>query len=384
MGKTLGEIDLRGASGANLVAIERTRRFSRDVIGPTAKTELQSGDILLVDLFAPNADIEALRQRFALEALPLSGAYFSDRAQEIGMAEVMVAADSELVGKTVVDAKFRTRYRLTVIGLRHGRVALERGLLNEPLRIGDTLLLIGPWKDIERLRSDTTDLLILNLPAELDEVLPVAGKAPQALFCLVLMVVLMVSGVVPNVQAALIACLLMGALGCIDLDTAYRSIHWKSLVLIVGMLPFSIALQKTGGVDLAADALMALTGGAGTYVVLGEPLCHHRPDRSLHLQHRHRRADGPGRSGHCERLAGVALSVRDDRRAGRLHGVHDADLLPGEHAGGRPRRLCLRRFRARRGALCGGRHDRQRHPRALVAAPALVRGEEYAHAIRDR
>ena len=209
------------------------------------------------------------RRQFALEALPLTGAYFSDRAQEIGMAEVMVAADSELVGKTVIDAEFRDRYRLNVIGLRHGRVALERGLLSEPLRIGDTLLLIGPWKDIERLRSDTSDLLILNLPAELDEVLPVAGKAPQALFCLVLMVGLMVSGIVPNVQAALIACLLMGALRCIDLDSAYRSIHWKSLVLIVGMLPFSIALQRTGGVDLAADGLMALTGGAGTYAVLG-------------------------------------------------------------------------------------------------------------------
>ena len=83
------------------------------------------------------------------------------------------------------------------------------------------------------------------------------------------MVALMVSGIVPNVQAALIACLMMGLLGCIDLDSAYRSIHWKSLILIVGMLPFSIALQNTGGVELAADGLMALTGGAGTYVVLG-------------------------------------------------------------------------------------------------------------------
>ena len=67
----------------------------------------------------------------------------------------------------------------------------------------------------------------------------------------------MVSGVVPNVQAALIGCLLMGLLGCVDLTSAYRSISWKTLVLIVGMLPFSIALQRTGGVDLAADALVA-------------------------------------------------------------------------------------------------------------------------------
>jgi di/tricarboxylate transporter len=269
VGKTLAELDLRGTSGANIVAIERTRRFSRDVIGPTKKTELQANDILLVDLFAPRLDIEALRQRFALEALPLTGAYFSDRSQEIGMAEVMVAADSELVNKTIVGVQFRTHYRLTAIGLRHGNVALERGILNEPLRIGDTLLLIGPWKDIERLRSDTTNLLILNLPVELDEVLPAPGRAPQALLCLVLMVGLMVSGVVPNVQAALIACLLMGVLRCVDLGSAYRSIHWKSLVLIVGMLPFSLALQRTGGVELAADGLRALTDGAGTYAVLG-------------------------------------------------------------------------------------------------------------------
>src|SRR5262245_37707721 len=268
VGKTLAELDLRGISGANIVAIERNRRFSRDVIGPTKKTELQANDILLVDMFAPKLDIEAFRQRFALEALPLTGASFSDRSQEIGMAEVMVAADSELVNKTIVDVQFRTRYRMTVIGLRHGNVALERGILNEPLRIGDTLLLIGPWKDIERLRSDTTNLLILNLPVELAEVLPAPGRAPQALLCLVLMVGLMVSGVVPNVQAALIACLLMGVLRCVDLESAYRSIHWKSLVLIVGMLPFSLALQRTGGVELAADGLRALTDGAGAYAVL--------------------------------------------------------------------------------------------------------------------
>jgi len=268
VGKTLEESALHSACGANLVAIERQRRFSTDIIAPTTKTELHAEDVLLVDLPTPATDIESLRHSYALETLPLTGGYFSDRSQEIGMAEVMVAADSELVGRRVADADLAGRYGLTVIGLRHGKVALEREILNERLKIGDTLLLIGSWKGIERLRSEPAELVVLNLPAELDEVLPAPGKALQALACLALMVGLMVSGVIPNVQAALIACLLMGTLGCIDLDSAYRSIHWKSLVLIVGMLPFSIALQKTGGVDLAADALMAVTGGGGTFVLL--------------------------------------------------------------------------------------------------------------------
>ncbi|MFN8643369.1 MAG: SLC13 family permease [Candidatus Binatia bacterium] len=57
-------------------------------------------------------------------------------------------------------------------------------------------------------------------------------------------------------------------LRCIDLDTAYRSIHWKSLVLIVGMLPFSLALQRTGGVELAAEALAGATAGLGPRATL--------------------------------------------------------------------------------------------------------------------
>jgi di/tricarboxylate transporter len=58
------------------------------------------------------------------------------------------------------------------------------------------------------------------------------------------------------------------ALGCVDFNSAYRSINWKSLILIVGMLPFSLALQRTGGVDLAADAVVNLVGGAAPRLVL--------------------------------------------------------------------------------------------------------------------
>jgi di/tricarboxylate transporter len=264
VGKSLEEIRLRDTSGASLVAIER----DRTLIQPTAKTRLLAGDILLVDLFAPKTDVEVLIRQYALELMPLSGAYFTDRSQEIGMAEVIVPADSDLVGKTVANARLRDRIGLTVIGLRRGGVAHGHGLQNETLKLGDTLLLIGPWRAIRNLRSGGRDLVILNLPAELDEVLPVPGRAPHALVCLALVVGLMVSGLIPNVQAALLGCLLMGALGVTDLPSAYRSIDWKTIVLIVGMLPFSVALQRTGGVELAADALRALTGGAGTHAVL--------------------------------------------------------------------------------------------------------------------
>jgi di/tricarboxylate transporter len=262
-GKTLAELKLRQGIGANLVAIER----GGALLQPTAKSELLAGDVLLVDLIAPDTDIEALRRQYGVEDVPLSGGYFSDLSQEIGMVEVILPASSELIGKTVTEVDFRSRFGLSVIGLRRGASAHQGGLQNERLELGDTLLLIGAWKAIRKAQSGK-NFVILNLPAELDEVLPVAGKAREAVLCLLLVVGLMVSGVVPNVQAALIGCLLMLALGVIDIASAYRSIDWKTIVLIVGMLPFSVALQRTGGVDKIADGLMVVIGGAGPHLVL--------------------------------------------------------------------------------------------------------------------
>ena len=267
IGRRLAELDLR-SRGMNLVSLERVDGRALRLVRPVASTALEAGDVLLLDLFTPTVDIAALCQRHGLDELPLAGAFFGDRTQELGLAEVMVTADSSLVGRSVVASELRTRTGLTVLGLRRGREPYEGAILERPLRIGDTLLVIGRWSDIDRLRADGGDLIILNLPAERADVLPVAGRMAPALACLALVVVLMATGVIPNVQAALLGCLAMGALRCIDLDTAYDAIHWKSLILIVGMMPFSLALQRTGGVDLAAGALAYVVSEAGTAGVL--------------------------------------------------------------------------------------------------------------------
>lgn len=267
-GRTLAELDLRGSSGVNIIAIERAGRFARQLLQPAAGTELRGGDVLLIDLFEPSVDIEAVMARFSLARLPLSGAYFSDRSQEIGMAEMMIPPTSRLIGMSVVEVRFRSEYDLAVVGLKRGRAAHEGSLVDEKLKLGDTLLVVGPWRAIRRAQGDLRDLVVLDLPAEAEDVVPAASRAPYAILSLGVVIALMVTGAVPNVQAALIGCLLMGLTGCIDMPGAYRSIHWQSLLLIVGMLPFSIALQRTGGVDLAAGALLGVVGEAGPRVVL--------------------------------------------------------------------------------------------------------------------
>jgi len=224
--------------------------------------------VLLVDIYQPGIDLLALYHEYGLEPLSLHGDYFTERAHEVGMAEVTLPPESALLGKSILQLGFRSQYGLNVVGLRRNREAVVDGLLDAKLKVGDTLLVVGAWKDIRQLQGQGRDFLVLSLPAEVDEAAPAASQAPHALLSLGVMVLLMVSGLVPNVLAALIACLLMGAFRCIDMDSAYRAIHWQSLVLIVGMLPFALALQKTGGIDLAVQALVAALGGAGPYLIL--------------------------------------------------------------------------------------------------------------------
>ena len=52
------------------------------------------------------------------------------------------------------------------------------------------------------------------------------------------------------------------------MDSAYRAIHWPTLILIVGMLPFAQALQQTGGVELAVKGLVGGLGEAGPHLIL--------------------------------------------------------------------------------------------------------------------
>src|SRR5690606_23283957 len=98
---------------------------------------------------------------------------------------------------------------------------------------------------------------------------PAANQAPFAIASVVVMVVLMVTGLVPNVIAAPIACLLMGIFRCIDMPSAYRPIHWPTLLLRVRMLPFAKAPASTSRIQLVVDGLLGALGGFGPHVMLG-------------------------------------------------------------------------------------------------------------------
>ncbi|HCL5315520.1 TPA: SLC13 family permease [Salmonella enterica] len=269
VGQRLDDLKLRERYGANVIGVERWRRFRRVIVNVNGVSEFRARDVLLIDMSAAEVDLREFCAEQLLEPMVLRGEYFSDQALDVGMAEISLIPESELIGKSVREIAFRTRYGLNVVGLKRDGIALEGSLADEPLLMGDIILVVGNWKLISQLGQKGRDFVVLNMPVEVSEASPAHSQAPHAIFCLVLMVALMLTDEIPNPIAAIIACLLMGKFRCIDAESAYKAIHWPSIILIVGMMPFALALQKTGGVSLVVKGLMDIGGGYGPYMMLG-------------------------------------------------------------------------------------------------------------------
>lgn len=269
IGQWLDDLKLRERYCANVIGVERWRRFRRVIVNVNGVSEFRARDVLLIDMSASDVDLRQFCGEQMLEPMVLRGEYFADQALDVGMAEVALIPDSEMIGKTVREIAFRTRFGLNIVGMKRDGKAMDGSVVDEPLQLGDILLVVGNWRQIALLAKRGRDFVVLNMPVEVDDASPAHSQAPHAIFCLVLMVALMLTDEIPNPIAAIIACLLMGKFRCINAESAYKAIHWPSIILIVGMMPFALALQKTGGVDLVVKGLMDVAGGEGPYLMLG-------------------------------------------------------------------------------------------------------------------
>lgn len=267
IGKTINELNLRREYGLNIIAIQRVKRFRSNSISAYGNETLQQKDILLLDISVDSETFATHCTQLGFKTIALKGEYFSDHAKSIGMAELSLLPESEFVGKSLIELKFRSRYGLSVVGLKRAGERLGEELLHTPLQVGDVLLVMGLWNQILTL-NQSRDFFLLNTPEESKKAAPAISQAPYALLSVLTMVILMITGIVPNVMAALIACLMLGKFRCIDMKSAYESIHFPSLLLIVGMMPFSIALQKTGGIDLMVNWLSTVMQEMDIHLVL--------------------------------------------------------------------------------------------------------------------
>lgn len=191
------------------------------------------------------------------------------RFDSIGITELVLMSNSKLVNKRVKDSGFREKYKVNILGIQRSDKYILQDLKDEKMHSGDVLLVQGQWSDIALLNDEQSEWLVVGKTIEEGSKIKLNYKAPIAATIMLLMILAMVFNILPSVTAVMIAAVLMVISGCFtNVEAAYKTINWESIVLIAAMLPMSIAIEKTGGADAFSDIIVSTAGGFGPYVVL--------------------------------------------------------------------------------------------------------------------
>jgi di/tricarboxylate transporter len=270
VGRSLAETNLRAVHGVTVVGVVR----SGEALRVLPRLVFEAGDELRV--LGGTEALASLAAEHGTELLE-TASHFSLPVEE-SLAEIVLPRRSRLVGRALRDAKFRDRYRATVLALHRiegtGRVCLtDASLRDVALRPGDILLVKGRRKYLRNLRDERDDLVLVAEPDVAADVLVDRPRAFGSVAITLAMLVVMAFGWLPNVVAVLGAALLLVITGCLRPTEVYRSVNWESVVLIACMIPLSTTLEASGATSFVVSLVETNLGGASPLVLMALVTC---------------------------------------------------------------------------------------------------------------
>ena len=195
---------------------------------------------------------------------------------DIGIAEIVLMPTSGLINRTIGESGFRDKYHVNILGIRRKREYILNNLKDEKMHSGDVLLV---QRQLECHRpfepGKNSDWVVLGQPLNEAAKVTLDYKAPLAGVIMLLMIMAMVFDFIPiaPVTAIMIAAVLMVLTGCFrNVEAAYKTINWESIVLIAAMLPMSMALEKTGVSEYISNSLVSGLGVYGPIAPVGRHL----------------------------------------------------------------------------------------------------------------
>lgn len=201
--------------------------------------------------------------------LSLSDVDLGDRdlqAEDVILAEAVIAPNSKLIGFTVKTINFRRRYGAFVLAIQtHGRT-LRSKIGQISLNFGDSLLLQGSADALQDLRGNQDFLMTEEV--KLDNFR--TNRAIIAIGIIFSVVILSAFEVFPIMVAAIFGAIAMVTTGCINIKEAYANIDWMVIFLIAGMIPIGIAIEKSGLAINAAEGILNIFGDLSpTFILSG-------------------------------------------------------------------------------------------------------------------
>ena len=275
------DLDLRRKYLVNVLEIRRKetpqQRFLKTVNQELAspKTLMYAGDVLYVRGEAES--INRLSRDFNMEILDdHTSEIASSRGKtlafyDIGIAEIVLMPSSNMVNLSIKDAGFREKFNVNILGIRRKQEYILHELGEVKVHSGDVLLVQGTWQDIARLSKEDSEWVVLGQPLAEAAKVTLDYKAPIAAAIMIMMVAMMVFDFIPvaPVTAVIIAGLLMVLTGCFrNVEAAYKTINWETIVLFAAMLPMSLALEKTGVSGFISESLVKGLGDYGPVALL--------------------------------------------------------------------------------------------------------------------
>ena len=289
-GKSIVELDIRRQYDLNVIEVRRKNESSQTRILPSQARilkgsapqqitsphiKLQVDDVLYVRGAAEQ--VEQFVIAYQLEAQMNNASQEKTKEgksldfYDIGIAEIVLMPSSKLINQTVQECGFRTKFNVNILGIRRNNEYIWNNLGEERMQSGDVLLVQGTWANIDRLSNDDTEWVVLGQPLAEAAKVTLDYKAPIAAAIMVLMVCMMVFDFIPvaPVTAVIIAGLLMVLTGCFrNVEAAYKTINWESIVLIAAMMPMSMALEKTGASEYISNSLVSGLGVFGPFALM--------------------------------------------------------------------------------------------------------------------
>ena len=281
IGKSVAEMNVYREYGINILELRRSagqNRFVRTVNQQLASPDLilKQGDVLY--LSGDPERIEKFVEDYSLRLLDRhtdeiegSSSNASLDFFDIGVAEILIMPSSSMINRTIIEAGFRSKFSVNVLGIRRKKDYILNDLGEQKIHDGDVLLVQGAWKDIARLKNESSNWVVLGEPLQDAAKVTLDYKAPVAAIIMIAMIVMMVVDSIPvaPVTSVLLAAVLMVITGCVrNVEAAYKTINWQTIVLFAAMLPMSIALEKTGVSEMISGAIVTGLGGSGPRLLL--------------------------------------------------------------------------------------------------------------------
>ena len=278
VGKMIGEINIRKNYSLNIIEVRHLERNQRNLLVKNVVQKAADSDTVLRvdDVLYISGGMEIVKvfaEKYKLEILPDTDSANSGKLDfyDIGVAEIVVLSSSSVVNKTIREVEFRSKYNVSVLGICRKNKYILQGIADETIHTGDVLLVQGTWDNIAALEKENTEWIVVGRPLEEAAKVTLDYKAPVAAMIMLGMIAVMVFDFIPvePVTAVMVAGLLMVLTGCFrNVEAAYKTINWESVVLIAAMMPMSTALEKTGASAWISNSLVSVLGGYGPVLLM--------------------------------------------------------------------------------------------------------------------